>query len=272
MKHLLSYGLLAFIGSLIPLGVIFALETTSVDIIKLQSGRQILFVGRYTFPPPLYYPHNSQKGLVTEIFDAVAKRAGIKKVRYVDFNTVSELRTAFEQGKIDVISNVWDTPFNRSRYLLTTPFHMGGGVGFLYLKGQGPYQTADNLRGQTIGTLENRFFKNYCFTNIAAPEKSIKTYHNFNELVAALKRSDVDVVITYITFARYEQKIDSRYQATLIEPMRNVYAVHKQDFGLQKLLDQAINSLSADETLYEISQKYLKTGMLDSISGNMQEL
>ncbi len=230
------------------------------DIAGLKSGQMTLRVGRYVSPPPLYYPASlSKQGLITEIFDAVAQRAGIRKVRYFDFDSVDDLKSAFNQGRIDVISNAWDTPFNQQRYLLTKPFSKHGGVAFIYLKEKGSFRTTDDLRDHTLGTLRNNFFQNYCYSSIKLPKKSVKIYPSFTELMTALNQEKVDVALAFLSFARYEQKRDkNRYQVTPVQIFKNVFAVSQQDTDLQKLLNEAIDGLEREGTLYKIKNKYLR--------------
>lgn len=239
-------------------GAVFAANPLPIEVMKLKSGEQTLTVGRYTFPPPFYsFNENMQKGLVTEIFDAVASRAGIKKVKYVNFNTISELRNACDRGKIDVISNVWDTPFNRNRYLLTMPFNLQGGIVLLYPKENGPFQTADDLRSHTVGILDRNYFRNYCFTVMNMPKGSMKEYSTLNALQLALERNEIDAALTFFRFAQYIQNSQpSKYRYTLLQSMHNVYAVRKQDIDLQKLLNQSLDSLWHDGTLNNILAKH----------------
>jgi ABC-type amino acid transport substrate-binding protein len=234
-------------------------EGMPIDIAKLQSGQQTLRVGHYNQLPPFYYADdNPQPGFGYEVFSEVAKKAGFQKVKFIGFDNNIDLNMQLAAGNIDVIANSWDLPGMRQQFLLTTPYYTKGGLGFLYFKQKGSYQTVDDLKNATIGVFEHGYADRYWLPSHGVDKSSIKAYSSIRELMFALKYGNVDVALVYYPLAQLaEQQLADQLASTLVQPISDVYAVRKQDEALQKALNQAIQSLATDGTIAKLQAQYL---------------
>lgn len=233
----------------------------ALNINKLQSGKETLNVGHYKQLPPFYFTNSDshQPGFGHEIFSEVAKQAGIKNINFIGFDNATNLNQLLKAGKIDVIANSWDLPGMRKQFLLTTPYYSKGGLSFLYFKNSGPFRSLDDLKNHSIGVLKDGYAARYWLpAHNIAPSSSVKTYSSINDLMTALNEGEVDLAIVYYPLARYAQtQANNKLEVLLIQPINDVYAVRKQDTALQQILNQAINSLSAQGTLEKITKSYL---------------
>ncbi len=233
----------------------------ALNINKLQSGKETLNVGHYKQLPPFYFTNSdsNQPGFGQEIFSEVAKQAGIKNINFIGFDNATNLNQLLKEGKIDVIANSWDLPGMRKQFLLTTPYYSKGGLSFLYFKNSGPFRSLDDLKHHSIGVLKDGYAARYWLpAHSIAPSSPVKTYSSINDLMTALNEGEVDLAIVYYPLARYAQtKVNNKLEVLLIQPINDVYAVRKQDTALQQILNQAINSLSAQGTLEKITKSYL---------------
>lgn len=231
-----------------------------IDIAQLKSGQQTLRVGHYNQLPPFYYADddNPQPGFGYEIFSQVAKKAGIQKVNFIGFDNNIDLNMQLAAGNIDVIANSWDLPGMQKQFLLTAPYYTKGGLGFLYYAQKGSYQTVDDLKNATVGVFEHGYADRYWLPAHGIDKNSIRTYASIRELMFALKDGNIDVALVYYPLAQLaQQQLADQLAATLIQPINDVYALRKEDVALQKLLNQAIQSLTKDGTIAKLQTQYL---------------
>ncbi len=229
-----------------------------LDIAKLKAGQTQLNVGHYNQLPPFYYASNPQPGFGYDIFNEVAKKAGIPKVNFIGFDSNVDLNIQLQQGIIDVIANSWDLPGMRKHFLLTEPYYTHGGLSFLYFKQKGSFKTLDDLKDHTVGVFKHGYADLYWLPTHGIPKNSIKTYPSIKELMIALREGDIDVALIYYPLAELaQQQLPDQLSTTLIQPINDVYAVRLQDGELSKILNEAIQSLSKDGTLNKIQAQYM---------------
>lgn len=231
---------------------------TPIDVDKLKSGEQTLKVGHYDQLPPFYFTSNDQHGFGYDVFMEVAKRAGIKNVTFIGFDNTTDLNNKLRQGKIDVIANAWDLPGMRKQFLLTAPYYTQGGLSFLYFQQKGSFQTADDLKGHTVGVFAQGYADRYWLPSHSVAKNSIKTYETIKDLMFALKDGDIDVAVVYYPLARLaQQQLKDQLASTLVQSINDVYALRKQDTALQNILNQALQTLASDGMMAKIQAQYL---------------
>ncbi len=235
------------------------LNISPLDVEKLKSGQQTLRVGHYNQLPPFYFLNSrSQPGFGHDIFVEVAKKAGIPKIEFIGYDNNIDLNALLNQGKIDIIANSWDLPGMRKQFLLTSPYYSKGGLSFLYYKNKGPFQNVDDLKDHTVGAFQGGYAARYWLPTHGVLKDSTKLYSSLKELMFALKDGNIDVAVVYHPLALFAQKqFTDQLDVTLIQPINDVYAVRKQDTGLQVTLDQAIQTLSSEGVLGKIEAQYL---------------
>lgn len=231
----------------------------ALEINKLKSGERALNVGHYNQLPPFYFADNDpQPGFGHDIFVEVAKKAGIPKVHFVGFDNTIDLNAQLQQGRIDVIANAWDLPGVRKQFLVSDPYYKQGGLSFLYLKKNGTFQTADDLKNHYVGTFERGYAQNYWLPAHGVNKDLVKTYSTIRDLMFALKEGQIDVAVVYYPLAQLaQQQLTDQLASTLVQPINDVYAVRKQDTELQTILNQAIQALTAEGALDKIATQYL---------------
>jgi ABC-type amino acid transport substrate-binding protein len=242
-------------------------DSAVIDISRLKSGELTLNVGHYNHLPPFYFAgSNPQPGFGHDIFTEVAAKAGIIKVNFIGFDNTVDLNSQLQQGKIDVIANAWDLPGMRKQFLLTAPYFTKGGLSFLYYKRKGSFQTAEDLNHHTIGVFERGYADHYWLPAHGIPKNSVKRFTNLKDLMFALKDGRIDVAVIYYPLAQLaQQQLKDQLESNLIQPINDVYAVRKHDTALQSLLDQAIQTLTANGTLDKIRAQYLEK-QVDDVS------
>ncbi len=231
---------------------------SALDISKLKSGQTTLNVGHYNQLPPFYYgEENATEGFGYDIFSEVAKKAGFTKVHFIGFDSNIDLNLQLLQGKIDVIANSWDLPGMRKQFLLSDPYYNKGGLGFLYFKSKGSFQTAADLKDHKIGVFKHGYADHYWLPINGIPKESIQTYSTLKDMMVALRDNAIDVAVIYYPLAQLAQiQAGDSVNAVLVQPINDVYAVRTQDAELLKALNDAITSLNQDGTLEKLTVQY----------------
>ena len=143
-----------------------------------------------------------------------------------------------------------------AKFLLTTPYYTKGGLSFLYFNKRA-FQTVDDLKNATIGVFKHGYADHYWLPSHGIAKTSIQAFSSIKELMFALKDGDIDVAVVYYPLAQLaEQQLTDQFATTLIQPISDVYAMRKQDVALQKTLNQAIQTLTADGTI-KLQAQYL---------------
>ena len=234
----------------------------AIDMAKLTSGERALVVGHVAEWPPFYLSEGpaGPVGLDADIVRAVAKRASI---RWVEFRamTFAELPGALESGRIDVIANgFWVLPERQQRFLLTTPYYLKGGLGFLYRR-ETPFAKAGDLAGKRVASIRGGYVESWIRKH--APTATYLPVNRVRDLVSMLESGKADVVVTFYTVEKYvashlDAKEPHRLDAVLVEPHHAAYAMRKSDAALARALDDAVLAMWADGSLYGLKKKYLE--------------
>jgi ABC-type amino acid transport substrate-binding protein len=232
-----------------------AQTSQNTQIPDLESGRSSLKVGHIDFPP--FYLGNSTSGLDAEIIRAVAERAGFKKVEFVQFKDLPDLFRSLNEGHINLIANgIVKTSLREQNFLLSVPYYLKGGLGFLYPK-QLHIMSTDHLINRRIGVLKGSYPQTEWLSQLGISREFVYAFNNVNELVDAVKKNTIDVAVTNFTVCRYFAYLDSTLASTLAVQMPIAYLLRKNDTALLQKLNVAIQSLWEDQTLYKIKTHYL---------------
>jgi ABC-type amino acid transport substrate-binding protein len=255
-----SFKSIVVIALCLMVGTIFATDQTPTptDVQKLATGEQTLKVGHILFPPFDETINGQATGMDIDIMREVAKRANIKKLAFVEFKSIQELMAALDKGEVNLVaSGLFISPERKKKYLLTIPYYLGGGMGFLYVNGQHSFKTANDLQGYRIGALQHGYAENSWLPQHGISAQKVTGYPSLQELLQALKNGEIDVVVTNYTVSRYYASKDKQLAAYLVQPLGIAYDMRKQDSALQQSLNQALQSMSDDGSLYTIKLKYL---------------
>jgi ABC-type amino acid transport substrate-binding protein len=260
MNKLLAFFAAFFLNVTLATATLAANPPALTDPAKLISGDQTLHVGDIGNLPAFNYKEGSvNKGINPETFQELAKRAGIKKFNFIEFPVHEKFRIqALKEGKVDVILTMWDDPAFHKEFLATIPIYIRGGIGTLYAKEGKPFKNVDDLKGHKIGVIAGSYSQLHWLPKQHISSSLIKVYPTNVEVMAALKRKDIDVFVSYLALLRYNQNQNKgQFETSLIEPVKLVFFVRKQDKALQQMLNKALDSMWADGTLYAIKKKHL---------------
>lgn len=253
--------LITFFSIYMPNISIFAAdEIPSINVAQLMSGGRTLKVGYIADFPPFYFPGTkSLEGLDISVFAEVAKRAGFKKLEYLNFKDFSDLNQALQVGKIDIIVNdYWDIPEYKKLFLMTIPYYLRDGIAFIFLKEKYDFKTLEDLRGYKIGVFESETDVIIWLKKNPIPQAILTIYDTREKFMQALAENKMDVgFVHYTDYLFHANKKKYPFTGVLIEHINSVFAVRFQDMQLQKTLNKALKSMWADESLYKIKKKYL---------------
>jgi ABC-type amino acid transport substrate-binding protein len=232
-------------------------QTKSVtDVSEFNSGKTSLKVGHIAFPP--FYLEN-ESGLDADVIKAVAERAGIKKVEFVLFPSLPDLVKSLNEGKIDVIANgIAETPHRSDHFLLSEPYYFKGGLGLLSHSSL-PVKTSEDLKNRRIGVLTGSYPQKEWLPELGVPSRIIHAFDSINALVEAVKKREIDVAVSnYTVFRYYAFHSNDTLDATLVVHMPIVLLFKKGNVALQQTINEALESLWKDDSLYKIKARYLK--------------
>jgi ABC-type amino acid transport substrate-binding protein len=232
-----------------------------------RTGKCAVRVGHVPNFSPFWIPQSKQfkpssgyKGLDYDVVEAITRKAQLPRVEYVEFPTLQDLYNALANGKVDILANnLWRTP-NRSReFAFTIPYYVKGGIGAMFRHSKKEqYKRIDNLVGKHIGILTGDDDKNWL------PQieyGSIKRYNTPELLFQALMMNDIDVAVEQLTLLKYlsEKTLNSHdvVDSILLVPMQACLVTRISDCKLIHSLNNAINALWEDGTLYKIKSVYL---------------
>jgi L-cystine transport system substrate-binding protein len=241
-----------------------------VNLEKLKNGTQTLLVGHFDFFPPFYFYQKGQlTGMDAETMREVASKANIKKISFVSFRTFTEMKTALKEGKISIVANgIADSPLGDSEFLLSRPYYVRGGLGFLYIAGTKEYTTPNDLKKLKIGVLEGSSAEANWLSAQAIKKESVTEFPTGKELIEGLKSAKIEIALSNYTFCRYQQFFyDDRMVSVLVEPMPIAFMLRKEDSDLLEAVNTAISVLWSDGSLFKIKKKYLEPiGMSPSLT------
>ena len=227
----------------------------------LRSGARSLVVGGVAEFGCFNFvgPDGQLTGMDREIIRAAAKRLGIKQVTFKTMR-FGELGPSLLSGKIDLIANnYWPTPERERLYAFTMPYYERGGVGSLWMNGNGPFDTAASMAGKRIAVLKDSYPETWARQHV--PTATILTINsNYVELDNMLPTGKADVIVGFYTRQRgvvLKNKNNGKYQNALLQPMRATFAVRKESNQLREALDSVLKEMWADGSLNKIKHIFL---------------
>ena len=232
-----------------------------LDLDKLKSGEQTLVIGYIPDFPPFYIPDTAiLKGMDVDIFNDVSKRAGIKRISYSSFKDYASLNQALEDGKIDIIvCDYWDLPKNKARFLLSEPYYVRDGIA-LVAKKYHHYTSLGRMKGHFLGVYKAASDIVDWVQNHVSHKVKVKIFDSRPAMINALENNDIGATAVHFTLFHYlnqSQVASKKYTIVLLQSFNTVYALRKQDDKLLTQINQALDSMWSDGSLYNIKKKYL---------------
>jgi polar amino acid transport system substrate-binding protein len=237
-------------------------QSCELTLAKLRSGEQPLIGGYADWPPfVVVAPDGRVTGMDPEIFRAIAGRLGIKKVELKPVS-FSRFQQALQDKTIDIIVNpFWKTPERERLHALTIPYYIRGGIGLIWVDGNGPFNSVASMVGKRIAVLTGSMTEGWLLDNV--PTATILRLNGpYTQIFEALANKQVDVAIGMYTFEEaYKRNFKTpdgkAYRAHLIQPMQNVFALRKGCNELRQAFDDTLKSMWDDGSLFRIKDAWL---------------
>ena len=214
--------------------------------------------------------HNERNELVgfdIDLAREAAERMGVE----IEFKPItwSDKEEEILSGNIDMIWNGLDITEERKEYMIFTRPYMNDRQILLVRQGDDQeIHSEEDLEGKIVGTQAGSTSDCYIRQNekLKNTLKEYKTYMKFNEVVAALKSGEIDVLICDELVARYEIN-KSPGQFELLNVRIGSIAEMAVGFGKDKVklrdeVQKAFNGMIKDGTAQKISEKWFQADLI----------
>ncbi|RBY81069.1 L-cystine-binding protein TcyA [Blastococcus sp. TF02-09] len=220
----------------------------SEDVLRVATE------GTYA-PFSFHDPENNElTGYDVEVARAVGDELGME----VEFSETQfdAIFAGLEADRYDVIANqIGVNPEREEKYLFSTPYTYSEGVVITRADDDSISSPAD-VEGKTSAqsTTSN-------FAEIATQAGArIEAVEGFTQAITLLKQERVDVTINdSLAFLEYQKTTgdeDVKIATEIGEQSESAFAFRKDEADLQSRVNEALESLRADGTLAELSEKY----------------
>ena len=234
-----------------------AASSTTLD--QLRSGNRTLIVGGVGDFPPFHMVDSQGRpsGMDHEIVLALGQRLGIPKIEFKYDTTFGQLGPALTDGTIDMIANnYWITPDRERQYAMTMTYYTRGGVGTLWRKGTGPFDSFDSLSGKRVGVFKGSYTEGLVYEK-APGAVVVPVDGTASELDQTLVEGKVDVVAGFYTRQQFVTSTSESFDNALIQPMKAAFAFRQEDSPLRDAFYHELKTMWADGSLKAIKVKYL---------------
>ena len=217
--------------------------------------------------------HNEQGELVgfdIDLAKETARRMGVTfEFKPIDWD---KKREELMSGKIDIIWNGLDITDERKEYMIFSKPYMDDRQILLVRKGNDQnIHGAGDLEGKIIGVQSGSASENY-FIDDALLKDSLggfKVYEQFSDLLDALQRNEIDVLICDELIARYELNVHpDKFDIVDIKignAMETAIGFRKDDVELRDKVQEAFDSMVADGTAKKISEQWFNADLIKQI-------
>ena len=237
-------------------------EEAAPTLAQLRAGERALVVGGVSDFAPfnVVASDGSLLGIDREIMRALAQRIGIPKIEFRAM-PFSRMGASLQDGTIDVIANnFWITPERQRLYAMTVPYYTRGGVGAMWRKGTGPFASLDSLAGKRVAVFKGTYAESLVRERV--PSAMILPMDSTSsELDDMLRNGQADAELGFFTRQRdaiRKPAAGGVFEQAMIQPMQSAFALRKGSDELLAAIDQALNAMWDDGSLYNIKLKYLE--------------
>ena len=237
---------------------------------SLTTGEKIVIGIDDEFPPISF--HNERNELVGFDID-LAKESAKRMGMIIEFKSINwyDKREEITSRNVDMIWNGLDITEERKEYMIFTEPYMDDRQIFLVKKGNdcGIHSEGD-LAGKIIGmqagsTSEDYFNKN---KELRDSLKECKTYVKLNEVLNALEKNEIEVLVCDELIARYEMnKHPADFEVlniTIGSAAEMAVGFRKEDNALRDKVQKAFDEMIKDGTAKEISEKWFHADLIKS--------
>ncbi|MBB3674749.1 amino acid ABC transporter substrate-binding protein [Modestobacter versicolor] len=220
------------------------------------SGDVLRVATEGTYAPFSFHDPDSNEltGYDVEVAQAVGDELGME----VEFSETQfdAIFAGLEADRYDVIANqIGVNPEREEKYLFSTPYTYSNGVVITRADDTSVSSLAD-IAGKTSAQSTTSNFAEVA-TEAGA---TIEAVEGFTQAITLLKQERVDVTVNdSLAFLEYQKTTgdqDVKVAAEIDDQSRSAFAFRQDSADLQGRVDEALESLRADGTLAEISERY----------------
>ncbi|WP_235927880.1 amino acid ABC transporter substrate-binding protein [Goekera deserti] len=197
---------------------------------------------------------NELTGYDVEVAQAVGDELGMQ----VEFSETQfdAIFAGLEADRYDVIANqIGVNPERQAKYLFSTPYTYSNGV---------VITRADDTSVSSLADIAGKSSAQSTTSNFAevatGAGATIEAVEGFTQAITLLKQERVDVTVNdSLAFLEYQKTTgdqDVKIAAEIDDASESAFAFRKDETDLQTRVDGALETLKADGTLAELSEKY----------------
>ena len=222
------------------------------------------------FPPICF--HNERHELVgfdIDLAKETANRMGVE----VEFKPIDwdKKREEITSGNVDIIWNGLDITEERKEYMIFTKPYMDDRQIFLVKKsGDKSIRSEGDLAGKIVGMQAGSTSEDYLQRddNLKNSLGECKTYKKFNDMLEALEKEEIDVLICDELIARYEIKKHPNHfeliDAKIDFVVKMAVGFRKEDVELRDRVQEVFDEMIKDGTARKISEKWFQADLIKS--------
>lgn len=241
--------------TLIAVAMLCAASAEARDWAMIKQSGTIEIATDGAYPPFTYAEGGKLTGYEIDVYDAIAKKLGIKT--HWSVLGFDALIAAVHQDRFDMaVSDHGITPEREKAVDFATPHYCSGGQ--IVTRGVGPWKGAD-LKDKVVGVQLATTYADA--TKREAGVKEVRTFPRDTDALQALMGSRVDAWVTdrFVAKAAIEKNPSFGLKAgEMLFVERIAGVMQKGNVSLRDQINKAIADLKADGTLKAISQKYFK--------------
>lgn len=227
---------------------------TSLSSVK--DAGEIVFATEGTYKPFSFHEGGAGDltGYDVEVAKAVAGKLGVEaKFEETQFDSIF---AGLEAKRFDAIANqITVNPTRQEKYELSTPYTVSQGV-IVTLEDNNGISSFEDLKGKTTA----QSLTSNWYTLATESGAQVEAVEGWAQGVSLLKDGRVDAIVNdKLTFLDYEvTNADSglKIAATTEESSESAMVFRKGATALNDAVNTALEELSADGTLAELSDKY----------------
>ena len=229
---------------------------SGLTLAEVRDAGELVVATEGTYRPFSY--HEGGSGALTgydvEIITAVAERLGVD-VTFAETQW-DAIFAGLDAGRFDVIANqVSLNPERQRDYDFSVPYTISPGV-LIVAEGTDDITSFDDLEGRTSAqSLTSNW---YAIAEDAGA--SVESVEGWAQAAELLRQGRVDATVndelTFLDYEKTEGDTGLKIVAQTDEVSKNAFAFRKGSTDLVAAVDEALDSLRADGTIAEISNKY----------------
>ena len=240
-------------------------EKDSQGVERNSSGKVIIGVDDEFSPICFRNEKNELVGFDVDLAKEAASRMNVE----IEFKPIlwKDKREEIESGKIDMIWNGLDVTEERKGYMIFMRPYMDDRQIILVRKDRDlNINSEGDLEGKIVGTQTGSTSDCYIKKNILSTLKDYKSYDKFHEVLEALMKGEIDVLVCDELIARYEgNKYPDELEIINVkigDIMKMGVGFGKDKAALRDEFQNAFDQMVKDGTAKKISEEWFQADLI----------